>query len=43
MVKRYINIFYSQISDQLGWQSRKLWRNRYERKKLNNRDFTIFS
>ena len=39
----YLNAIYSQLSDKFGRISRKLWRNKYERSKLTNTDFTIFS
>ena len=39
----YLDAFYSQISDKIGRISRKIWRNKYERSKLINTDFTIFS
>lgn len=34
---------YSKLSDRVGRVSRKIWRNRLERSRLNNYDFTIFS
>lgn len=39
----YLYAMYSQISDKIGRISRKVWRNKYERSKLKNTDFTIFS
>lgn len=42
-MKNYFRIIYSQASDKLGRVSRKFWRNKYERSKLKNKDFTIFS
>lgn len=42
-MKRYFQAFYAQLSDKFGRKSRKLWRNKCERKKLKNKDFTIFS
>ena len=42
-MKHFVRIIYAQLSDKLGRISRKLWRNKYERSKLTNKDFTIFS
>lgn len=43
-MKHFVRIiYYAQLSDKLGRISRKLWRNKYERSKLTNKDFTIFS
>ena len=39
----YLHAIYSQLSDKFGRIRRKLWRNKYERSKLTNTDFTIFS
>lgn len=42
-LKDYIKIIYVQLSDKLGRISRKLFRNKYEKSRLKNKNFTIFS
>ena len=41
--KPIFKMFYKILCDKCGRISRKIWRNKYERKKLNNNNFTIFS
>lgn len=38
-----LRIIYSQLCDKIGRLNRIIFRNKIERKKLNNKDFTIFS
>ena len=42
-MEKVINDAYSHFSDKFGRKCRKLWRNNADRKKLTNRNFTIFS
>lgn len=42
-MKKIISDAYFRFSDKFGRKSRKFWRNNIDRKKLINRNFTIFS
>lgn len=42
-MKNYISKFHYIFCDKFGRKSRELWRNKFEKKKLRNSDFSIFS
>lgn len=42
-MNKFLKVLYSQSSDKLGRAIRKIFRNKYERKKLENKNFTIIS